>query len=322
MIDTAQSQKRYDVGIVIPAFNEEDVLPLLRERIAKVMDSFEGSIAVCIVDDGSSDRTSEMLAEFAAQDERFHCLSFSRNFGHQPAIYAGLCELEAEHYFVMDADLQDPPELLDQFLAKVNEGYDVVYGVRRTRIASPVHRFCYWLFYRIMRAGAYIDIPLDAGDYCMMRRNVVLELRRMREHNQFLRGLRTWVGYRQIGLEYDRPDRAAGEAKYSFVKLAKLAYDGLLSFSFRPLKFIGQAGVLLAAIAFLMAVVVILQKLIFDVDVQGWASLIVVVLFLGGIQLITLGVMSEYIARIFDEVKDRPLYIVRTRKGSSFESEE
>jgi dolichol-phosphate mannosyltransferase len=247
---------------------------------------------------------------------------FSRNFGHQTAVSAGIARAGGAALIVMDADLQDPPEELHRFLAKWREGYDVVYGLRRKRKEGPLKRLCYHLFYRILAGTASQPIPTDSGDFCLMDRKVVDLLNAMPERNRFVRGLRAWVGFRQIGIEYARDARQAGEPKYTLTKLVRLAVDGLLSFSTVPLRLATYLGLVVSAIAFLGAVFTLVQRLFADwfariglAPVPGFATIVIAILFLGGVQLICLGIMGEYIGRIYDEVKGRPSWIVRQTLG-------
>jgi len=299
------------LGVVIPVFNEEQIVEQLCRRVADVLDRLDLPAVVCLVDDGSNDGTLAQIQQFSRRDARFGYLSFSRNFGHQIAVLAGLRELDADVYVVMDGDLQDPPELIPDLLSTWRKGYEVVYCVRRSRKEHVLKRWAYAAFYRLLRAVSYLRIPLDTGDFCLMDRVVVEHLRRMPEHNPFVRGLRTWVGYRQTAYHYDRDARAGGSSKYSFRKLLALAYDGLISFSFVPLRTVMKLGFLVSLVSFLSICVLIVQKLLFGIPLAGWTSTFVLILFMGGVQLLTLGVVGEYVARIFDEVKQRPLYVIR-----------
>jgi dolichol-phosphate mannosyltransferase len=228
---------------------------------------------------------------------------------------SGLREAEADVYVVMDSDLQDPPELLPDLLAAWAEGWEVVYCVRKNRKEGPLLKAAYAIYYRLLARMSYLRIPLDSGDFCLMDRKVVHELRRMGEHNPFVRGMRAWVGFRQRALEYDRSERAGGESKYPLHKLFALAYDGLISFSFLPLRSAMHVGYLVAAVSFLAMCYIVCLKVFWGISLSGWASLASIMLFLGGVQLLTLGFIGEYLARVFDEVKARPLYVVKERKG-------
>ncbi len=310
------------ISIVIPVFNEEETLPKLSERLVSASSAWNDTFEVILVDDGSSDRTPEMLKELCTRDPRFKYLTFSRNFGHQTAVTAGLNQVTGDVVAVMDADLQDPPEVLPRFLEKWREGYDVVYAIRKKRKEGPFKRFAYWAFYRILDYLSSIKIPLDSGDFCVMDRRVVDLLNALPERNRFVRGLRSWLGFRQIGVEYERDARYAGEVKYTLRKLLQLAFDGIVSFTYRPLQMIGAAGLIISLLSFLGFVVFFFLH-VFDVRVLGHSprespgqtTLTLAVLLLGGVQLISLGVIGEYLGRIFDEVKQRPQYIVKDSQG-------
>jgi dolichol-phosphate mannosyltransferase len=303
------------LSVVVPVYDEEAVLSEFHARLAAVLDSLECRSEVLFVDDGSSDGTPEILAELAARDPRVRVLGFTRNFGHQAALCAGLDHCCGDVVVMIDADLQDPPELIRAFLEHWRRGYQVVYGQRLRVEEGALKRFVYHAFYRLLRLLSNIDMPLDTGDFSLVDRSVVAHLRELPERTRFLRGLRSWVGLRQIGLEYRRHARTRGESKYSLGKLFKLAFDGIFSFSTMPLKLALFTGMLASAGGFLGVVVVIWMRLLHQIDLPGWTSLAVIVLFLGGIQLFTAGIMGEYIARIYEEVKRRPLYLVARRTG-------
>jgi polyisoprenyl-phosphate glycosyltransferase len=303
------------LSIVIPVYGEEDNLPLLYERLTTVLTEAEPSYEVVFVDDGSRDRSAEILRDLAARDPHLSVVELSRNFGHQIAISAGLDYARGDAVIIMDADLQDPPEVLPQFIAKWREGHDVVYAIRAQRKEGWFKRSLYALFYRLLQRIANINIPLDSGDFCLMDRRVVEILNGMPERNRFVRGIRSWVGLDQIGLEYERQSRYAGHAKYSYRRLVYLALDGLISFSFVPLRMITIVGFVVSAISILMAIGYTIQRITVGLNPPGFATTIVAIFFLAGIQLITLGVIGEYVGRIFEEVKQRPLYVVRRVTG-------
>ncbi|MFQ5806475.1 MAG: glycosyltransferase family 2 protein [Phycisphaerae bacterium] len=309
------------LGIIVPIYNEDQILDQLYERMSQVMCSLDMPAVVCLVDDGSVDQSLAKIKGFCAKDQRFRYLSFSRNFGHQTAVLAGLRELDADVYVVMDGDLQDPPELIPELLMKWRSGYEVVYCVRQTRQENVVRRWAYAAFYRLLRAVAYLRIPLDTGDFCLMDRIVVQHMRRMPEHNHFIRGLRTWIGFRQTAYYYHRDARSGGASKYTLSKLFALAYDGLISFSFAPLRAATKLGFLVSFVAFVAICGLVVQKLVFGIPLLGWTSTVVTILFMGGVQLLTLGIMGEYVGRIFDEVKGRPLYIIREQQLSARNAE-
>ena len=255
------------------------------------------------------------MRALASKDARVTVVELARNFGHQIAISAGLDYAQGQGVIVMDADLQDPPEVLPQFIAKWREGYDVVYAIREQRKEGRLKRSLYAMYYRMLQRVANIEIPLDAGDFCIMDRRVVDLLNGMPERNRFVRGIRSWVGLDQVGLAYERQARYAGRAKYSYRRLMYLALDGLISFSFVPLRMITILGFIISAISILMAVNYAVQKITVGLNPPGFATIIVAIFFLAGIQLITLGVIGEYVGRIFEEVKQRPLYVVRRVTG-------
>jgi polyisoprenyl-phosphate glycosyltransferase len=314
------------LSIVIPVFNEERVLPALQRRLLAAVTECGVAWEVIFVDDGSSDETPTLLRALHESDSRLKTIALSRNFGHQIAVTAGLDAASGDAVALMDGDLQDPPEMLPQFLARWREGYDVVYGVRATRKGGVLKRACYSAFYRLLQLLADIEIPLDSGDFCLMDRQVVSALQRFPERRRFVRGLRAWVGFRQIGIPYDRPERAGGEPKYTWWKLWRLATDGVLSFSFKPLTMISVAGLLTAMFSFAGLLFFAVHRVVgFEVygyspaDVPGFTSIIFSLLFFGGIQLLALGLIGRYIGQIAEEVKRRPLYIEKERLGFEVE---
>jgi dolichol-phosphate mannosyltransferase len=310
------------LSVVVPMFNEKETLPAFYARTTAAVSGCGGSYELIFVDDGSSDGTLEELRRLAAADANVRVVSFSRNFGHQTAVTAGLNYSSGSAVVVLDGDLQDPPELIADLLARWREGYQVVYAIRRTRREDWLRRAAYRLFYRLLRSLSYVNIPLDAGDFAIMDRRVVDLLNEMPERNRFVRGIRAWVGFQQIGLEYDRDERFAGTSKYGFGKLVRLAYDGVISYSFVPLRMVTQLGFVISLVAFVLTVYFIILRIFSGRLMVGWTSTIVVILFLGGVQLVSLGILGEYVGRIFDEVKRRPLYVVRETCGFEAETAE
>lgn len=300
-----------ELSVVIPVYNEEANLPALYERLTRVLDATGLDYEIVFVDDGSRDQSRTQLSSLAAQDQRVAVIELARNFGHQVAISAGLDYARGNGVIVMDADLQDPPEVLPQFIAKWREGHDVVYAIRAERKESWLKRAAYAGFYRLLQRVAQIEIPLDAGDFCIMDRRVVELLAAMPERNRFVRGIRSWVGLDQIGLAYERHARHAGKPKYTFSRLVYLALDGLVSFSYIPLRVITLLGFGVSLLSILLAVFYTIKKLLYGLNPPGFATLIVSIFLLAGMQLITTGVIGEYVGRIFEEVKRRPLYVVR-----------
>jgi polyisoprenyl-phosphate glycosyltransferase len=299
-----------EISVVVPVFNEQENLPTLFERLTNVLHAANLQYELVFVDDGSADASSELLRQYAEYDLRVVTIELARNFGHQVAISAGLDHARGAAVIVMDADLQDPPEVLPQFIAKWREGHDVVYAIREERKEGPFKRMLYAGFYRLLQRVAQIDIPLDAGDFCIMDRRVVTILNGMPERSRFVRGIRSWVGLRQVGLPYARQVRYAGRPKYTFSRLIYLALDGLVSFSFLPLRVITVLGFVVSALSIMLAIFYAIQKITIGLTPPGFATLTVALFFLSGIQLVTIGVIGEYVGRIFEEVKRRPLYIV------------
>jgi dolichol-phosphate mannosyltransferase len=279
--------------------------------LERLPDPFE----VILVDDGSSDGSDELLDALAAQDPRVRTLHFSRNFGHQAAFTAGMDVARGDAVVLIDGDLQDPPELIPAMLETWRSGNHVVYGVRRTRRESPLRRLAYGLFYRSLRAIAEIDTPLDSGDFCLMDRQVVQAMRAMPERNRFLRGLRSWTGFRQTGISYDREARTLGESKYTLRKLVRLALSGYVGFSLMPLRIAGVLGFLGAGCGLALAAWAVTVRLLGEAAPPGWASTFAAILFVAGMQLLVLGIIGEYLGRVYDEVRRRPLYILRDKFG-------
>jgi dolichol-phosphate mannosyltransferase len=300
-----------DLSVVIPAYNEEENLPTLYARLLAALDPLGMSYEIVFVNDGSRDRTLPILQQLSAQDARVVAIDLARNFGHQVAISAGLDHARGQAVIIMDGDLQDPPEVLPQFVDSWRQGHDVVYAIREQRKEGPLKRAAYNLFYRLLKRVSNIDIPLDAGDFCIMDRRVVDLLNGMPERNRFVRGIRSWVGLNQTGLAYARHARYAGRPKYTLTRLIYLALDGLISFSYVPLRLISLAGIGVSLMSILIGIFYLIQKLTIGLSPPGFATLIVSIFFLSGIQLITIGVIGEYVGRIFEEVKGRPLYVVR-----------
>jgi dolichol-phosphate mannosyltransferase len=299
-----------EISVVVPLYNEQENVPELHRRLSAALGGLGGDYELVFVNDGSRDRTAELLNALHARDARVTVIHLSRNFGHQPAVCAGLDHARGRAVVVMDGDLQDPPEVLGAFVAKWREGHDVVYAVRQNRKENVFKRAGYWTFYRLLRAVSDLDIPLDSGDFCLMDRKVVDVLKHLPEQLRFVRGLRTFVGFRQVGLCYDRAARHAGKPKYTFRTLAGLAADGLVSFSSYPLRLVTYCGFASVGLALVLTVWALADALVTHTGPHGWASTIIVVLFMSAIQLLSLGVMGEYVRRIFLESKGRPAYIV------------
>ncbi len=303
-------------SIVVPIWNEEQVIPELYRRVLSIMEATQATWELICVDDGSRDQSLSLLLELHAKDPRVKVLHFSRNFSHQIAITAGADFAEGDAVIVMDADLQDPPEVVARMIEKWREGYEVVYAVRTTREGESLFKL--WtasLFYRLLQRITDINIPLDAGDFRLMDRHVVLTMRQLREQHRFMRGLSSWVGFRQIGIEYERAERFAGETKYPLRKMLRLATSAITSFSHVPLQLATYVGFTLASISLIAILLTVILRLSGNNFFLGQATTLVSVLFLGGVQLIFLGIIGEYLGRIYDEVKQRPLYIVSQAYG-------
>lgn len=300
-----------EITVVIPVYDEQDNIPTLYSRLTTVLKQIGLEYEIVFVDDGSNDQSACLLRQLALDDVHLVCIELARNFGHQVAISAGLDHSRGRVVSVMDADLQDPPEVLPEFINKWREGYDVVYAIREQRRESWLKRLAYATFYRLLQRVANVQIPLDAGDFCVMDRRVVNLIVSMPERNRFVRGIRSWVGFRQVGLPYERHARHAGQPKYTVSQLINLALDGLVSFSFMPLRVITVLGFSVSVLSLAVALFYFVKKLTYGIGLPGFTTLAVAIFFLAGIQLMTMGVIGEYVGRISEEVKQRPLYIVR-----------
>lgn len=311
------------ISVIVPCFNEEIVLPGLFERMTAAAAGWGMDCEFLCVDDGSRDRTWELLKAQNQKDPRWRCLSFARNFGHQAAVSAGLHHATGDAAVIIDADLQDPPEEITRLLAKWRGGFEVVFATRKQRRDPLPKRILAWGFYRVISGMARFPMPADAGDFCLLDKKVVAVMNALPERNRYLRGLRTWCGFRQASIEFERGERAAGVPQYTFKKSFHLAMDGIFSFSTVPLRLATWLGLAVSACAFLGAVFTFCEKVFekeftklgFPPGPHGIPTLVISILFLGGVQLICLGILGEYIARIYDEVKGRPLWIVRDSAG-------
>jgi dolichol-phosphate mannosyltransferase len=310
------------VSVIVPCFNEEAVLPGFFERMSAAASNWGMDYEIICVDDGSRDNTWPMLKRQNTENPRWRCLSFARNFGHQTAVSAGLFYVTGDAAVVIDADLQDPPEEIARLLAKWQEGYEVVFATRKERRDPLVKRILAWGFYRLLEKMTPLPMARDAGDFCLLDKKVVAVMNALPERSRYLRGLRTWCGFRQTSVEFDRAERAAGEPQYTFKKSFKLAMDGLFSFSAVPLRLATYLGLWVSGFAFIGAVFTLLQKLFAEQFAKiglapgpGFPTIVISILFLGGVQLICLGILGEYIGRIYEEVKGRPLWIIRDSAG-------
>jgi glycosyltransferase involved in cell wall biosynthesis len=299
------------LSIAIPVLNEEAVLPELIRRVTGVLDGITGGPhEVVFVDDGSTDATRTILEDAQRADRRFRAVLLSRNFGHQPAISAALDHVRGSVIIVMDGDLQDAPEEIPRFLALYDQGCDVVYASRAARKEGRLLRACYFVFYRVFARLSRVSIPVDAGDFALMSRRVVDAIRSAPERNRYLRGLRAWAGFRQQGIVVERAARTAGESKYSYRALFRLALDGLFAFSIVPIRAAMFLGALTIVIALGFALYAVYAKLVLDRSPQGFTAIILIMTFLSGVILFFLGVVGEYVGRVYEETKGRPLYVV------------
>ncbi len=304
-------------SIILPVFNEQENINNLYERVKPIMDSLKGEYELIFINDGSYDSTKEILQSLHEKDNHVKVINFSRNFGHQVAVSAGLQHAKGKNVAVLDADLQDPPEVLPHFFDKLNSGYDVVYAIRKKRKEGFLKKAAYSTFYRILQKLSNIYIPLDSGDFCVMNDRVIKAVNSLPERNRFVRGLRSWVGFKQIGIEYERSSRNAGESKYSFTGLLKLAFDGIFSFSFAPLQlmfYLGSIALLLSVIGSIVAIYLRFFTTAYT-EVPGFATTIILIMFIGGLQMFSMGIMGEYMRRVYDEVKQRPQFIIDSKIG-------
>ncbi len=303
-------------SIIVPVYNEEEVVLESYKRLKKVMDGFGEPYEIIFVNDGSRDRTAYIINEICETDKNVKLVDFSRNFGHQIAITAGMDYSSGNAIVVIDADLQDPPEVIPRMAEKWKEGYDVVYGKRAQRKGETFFKkLTAKVFYRFLKSMTDVDIPVDTGDFRLIDRKVCDALKSINERNRYVRGLISWLGFKQTGVEFVRDKRFAGETKYPLKKMLKFAFDAITSFSYKPLKLASYMGMLLSFFSFVYLLIVIFQRLFTDKTIPGWASTMAVSLFFNGIVLIMLGIIGEYIGRIYDEAKGRPLYIVRQTRN-------
>lgn len=305
-----------DLSVVIPLYNEEPNIDFLFERLLSVLAPLKMTYEIVCINDGSKDNTLKCLVEHHHRNPAIKVVNLSRNFGKEVALTAGIDYATGAAVVPIDADLQDPPELIAELVSKWREGYDVVYATRRTRQGeSWLKRLTANAFYRTIGRMSHVPIPRDTGDFRLLNRRVVDALKQMPERTRFMKGLFAWVGFQQTSILYDRPERYKGVTKWNYWRLWNFAIDGITSFSFVPLKVWGYVGLILSLLSFLYATFLVIRTLILGIDVPGYTSLMVVVLFMGGIQLLTLGIIGEYLGRIYEEVKGRPLYLVRDCYG-------
>lgn len=301
-----------ELSVIAPVLNEEQNIVELYRRLTAVLESITPDYEIILVDDGSKDKTLFAIERFAAEDSRLKYISFSRNFGHQLALYAGLEYCRGNHVVLIDGDLQDPPEAIADLYQTLQTGYDVVYAKRIARKGETwLKKLTARFFYRILNRLTTIPIPVDTGDFRIMNRKVCDELLRMQDQHKFLRGQIAWLGFRETFIEYRRKERKNGSTHFTYSKMFRFAIDGITGFSSFPLKFASLSGIIVSFIAFLLIAYVLYAKLVWNHTITGWASVMVTILFLGGIQLLSIGIIGEYISRINDSVRNRPLYIIR-----------
>ena len=315
-VESTGVRRQPTYSVVAPIFNEREIIPELVHRVTTVLASLDGDFEIILVNDGSTDDSLELLRELSKQNRHLRIIDFSRNFGHQAALYAGLCRASGQAVVLMDGDLQDPPEVLPRMIELWKHGHQVVYAVRRQRKEGPLKRLAYAAYYRLLKRLAYIDVPLDSGDFSLLDAEVVSILRSMPERSKFLRGLRSWVGFSQIAMPYERHARSAGDTKYTVVKLLKLGLDGVFAYSHIPLRVSFLLGTVISLVAFGFAAIYLSQRLFVDTYIpQGFTTLAILILFLGGVQLLSIGLLGEYLGRVYEEVKRRPEFIERELIG-------
>ena len=302
------------INIVAPLYNEEQVFDELVNRLQTLINTSSLNIEVIFIDDGSTDSTPVKMRELSLKNEKFQSIILSRNFGHQLALSAGLKYVRAtEAVLIIDGDLQDPPELLEEFYTYYKKGYDVVYAVRKKRRESFFKKMAYKSFYLILRKISYINIPLDTGDFSLISIKVIKHLNQMTEESRFLRGMRSWIGFNQIGVEYEREKRQNGNSKYTLKKLMKLALNGIFNFSEYPVKIVTNLGLLIMLVSVIYFSYVLIKKIFYGDVPEGFTALLFMIILFGGIQLMAIGLIGEYVLRIFFQVKNRPLYILKER---------
>jgi glycosyltransferase involved in cell wall biosynthesis len=302
------------VSVVIPVYNEEEIITVLFQRVMQAMENWTKDFEIICVNDGSKDKTLSLLLEAHKKDSRWKVISLSRNFGHQAAFLAGLSHAKGEIIGMIDGDLQDPPELLIEFYKKIQEGYDVVFGVRKKRKEGFWKRIAYRTYYRFLRKVSQVEIPLDSGDFSLMTREVLDNIIASQEHSLFIRGIRSWVGFKQYAFEYERDKRFGGEPKYTLRKLFQLAYNGVFSFSTFPVKLLTTLGVAVISVALAYSTYAITMKILYPEKViQGFTTLAIAIFIFSGVQLLALGMIGEYVLRIYDETRNRPVFVVKEK---------
>ncbi len=305
------SENSIDISIIVPLYNEEQVFNQLIQRLQNVISSTQFSCEVILVNDGSSDKTAELIETICKEDHRFTGVLLSRNYGHQLAVSAGLSNVRGKRgAMIIDGDLQDPPELITDFYQLLIGGYDVIYAVRKNRKESFLKKKAYNLYYRLQKKISNFNIPIDSGDFSMISRRVVDNLNDMPEKSRYIRGMRAWIGFKQIGYEYDRDERQAGETKYSWSKLFELAFNGIFNFSDFPVRFIAKLGFLTVIFSLIYFAYNLYRKFYYNDVPHGFTATILAIILFSGVQLISLGIIGEYVLRIYNQVRNRPLFII------------
>ena len=300
-----------DISIVVPLYNEAQVFEQLVQRLTSVIKETKFSCEVILIDDGSTDITSQLIEEICKKDSSFTGILLSRNYGHQLAVSAGLANVRGQKgAMIIDGDLQDPPELVREFYELLVNGYDVIYAIRKNRKESFLKKVAYSIYYRLQKKISSFNIPIDSGDFSMLSRRVVDNMNNMPEQSRYLRGMRAWVGFKQIGYEYDRDERQAGETKYSWKKLFELAFNGIFNFSDFPVKFITRTGFITVVFSLIYFGYNIYRKFFYNDVPQGFSATILAIILFSGVQLISLGLIGEYVLRIYNQVRNRPLFII------------
>jgi glycosyltransferase involved in cell wall biosynthesis len=300
-----------EISVIVPVINEEQNLQELHRRLSAMLKKICNSYEIILVDDGSNDNTLFMIEKFSTEDPNIKYISFTRNFGHQIALFAGLEKSRGQYIVLMDGDLQDPPEVIEPLFSKLKEGYNIVYAKRSSRKGETfLKKVSAKFFYRLLNKITHTNIPIDTGDFRIIDRKAADELLRMKEHNKFLRGQMAWLGFKETFIMYNREERKEGSTNFSYRKMLHFAFDGITGFSNFPLKFASISGIVVSLFAFLYIVYVLIAKLVWGHTITGWASIMVTILFLGGIQLLSIGIIGEYISRINDTVRNRQSYII------------
>jgi dolichol-phosphate mannosyltransferase len=301
-----------NISVIVPLLNEEENIYELYRRLSATLKDITGQYEILLVDDGSRDHTLQLIEKIAAEDPAVKYISFSRNFGHQLALFAGLEKSCGEAVVLIDGDMQDPPEVIETLWKKMQEGYDTVYAKRTARKGeSALKKMTAALFYRLLNRITSISIPVDTGDFRIMNRKVAAELLKMKDHTKFLRGQIAWLGFNESSVSYQREERKKGNSQFGYGRMLRFAFDGITGFSNFPLKFASISGIIVSMLSFILIIYVLLAKLVWHQTISGWTSIMVTVLFLGGIQLLSVGIIGEYISRINDAVRNRQLYIIR-----------